>query len=74
MRKSALYSMARHLKIRGIPVEDWPVFIRQPDLYDKEATEKSIMRHRRKVLKGTKEGRQEIMMEKMLFRIFRDMA
>ena len=68
MQKHQIYAAARHFKQMGIPVQNWPVFFCNPisRMEQEEAIEKSKDRHRKKLLKRTKEGRKELSQEKHL--------
>lgn len=68
MEKHQAWAAARHFKQMGIPIEHWPVFLCSPSsrIDQEEATKKSINRNRKKELRKTKEGQEELKKEKHL--------
>lgn len=68
MEKHQAWAAARHFKQMGIPIEHWPVFLCSPSsrIDQEEAIKGSIDRHRKKELRKTKEGREELKKEKHL--------
>lgn len=73
MSKSKAYAMARYFKQLGLPTQNWPAFLCNPisRMEQEEAIKKSRDRHRKKLLRKSREGREELRKEKQFEGVIR---